>query len=103
MNMMIHRSLHRHTLFLGGDRELVMYSGLGAILTVMGGFSFTAAAIALAFWLTALFWIRKWAKADPLLRPVYLRHIKQQDFYPARTSIWHRPKGASYKNMKVRK
>lgn len=95
MKAPVHRSLHRHTLFLGGDRELVMFSGLGAILTALGGFSLTAALCSLAFWLTAIFWLRKWAKDDPLMRPVWMRHIRQQDIYPARTGIWSKPSGTS--------
>jgi len=90
MRASIRRSLHRPALVLGGDRELVLLSGLAAFLTAMGGFSLLSAAAGLAFWLVALYWLRKWAKADPLMRPVWLRHIRQQDFYPARTSVFRR-------------
>ena len=88
MRAPIRRSLHRHTLVLGGDRELVMFSGLGAFLTALGGFSLISAACGLFFWLVALFWLRKWAKADPLMRHVWLRHIRQQDLYPARSTVF---------------
>jgi len=88
MNAPIRRSLHRHSLVLGGDRELVMFSGLGAFLTALGGFSLFSAVCGLAFWLIALYWLRKWAKEDPLMRPVWLRHIRQQDHYPAKTSAF---------------
>ena len=90
MNAPIRRSLHRHTLVLGGDRELVMFSGLGAFLTALGGFSLVSAVCGLAFWLAALFWLRKWAKEDPLMRHVWLRHIRQQDLYPAKTPVFLR-------------
>ena len=93
MKILIHRSLHRHALFLGGDRELVMFSGLLAFITAMGGYSLMAVGYSLAFWLVSLYWCRKWAKADPHTRTVTFRYMKQQDFYPARTSVWYRPKG----------
>lgn len=90
MTAPIRRSLHRQTLVLGGDRELVMFSGLGAFLTALGGFSLLSAVCGLAFWLAALFWLRKWAKQDPLMRQVWLRHIRQQDYYPAKTTVFQR-------------
>ena len=93
MRSPIRRSLHRHTLVLGGDRELVMFSGLAAFLTALGGFSLFSALCGLAFWLTALFWLRKWATADPQMRDVWLRHIRQQDLYAARSSIFYNPAG----------
>jgi len=102
MNAPIRRSLHRHTLVLGGDRELVMFSGLGAFLTALGGFSLVSALCGLAFWLAALFWLRKWAKEDPLMRQVWLRHIRQQDLYPAKTSVFLRAGQSSpWKNKAV--
>jgi type IV secretory pathway TrbD component len=77
---------------MGGDRELVMFSGLGAILTAAGGFSLVSALCGLVFWLTALYWLRRWNKADPMMRHVWLRHLFQQDYYLARTSLWHKPR-----------
>ncbi|MDL2226459.1 VirB3 family type IV secretion system protein [Deltaproteobacteria bacterium OttesenSCG-928-M10] len=93
MRSPIRRSLHRHTLVLSGDRELVMFSGLGAFLTALGGFSLISAACGLFFWLIALYWLRKWAKQDPLMRHVWLRHIRQQDLYPARTTVFLKQSG----------
>ena len=90
MKAPIRRSLHRPALVLGGDRELVMFSALAAFLTALGGFSVLAAVSGLVFWLLALFWLRKWAKADPLMRQVWLKHIRQKDFYPARTTAFLR-------------
>lgn len=33
------------------------------------------------------------AKADPLMSKVWLRHVKQQDFYSARASRWRSLEG----------
>lgn len=89
----IRRSLHRHTLVMGGDRELVMFSGLGAFLTALGGFSLWSLTAGAVFWLAALVWLRRWAKLDPQLRPIWLAHIQEQDIYPARASAWRRGVG----------
>lgn len=64
-------------------------------MTALGGFSLAAAVCGLSFWLTALYWLRKWAKADPLMKMVWMRCLRQRDLYPARTSVWFRPKGPS--------
>jgi type IV secretion system protein VirB3/type IV secretion system protein VirB4 len=86
----IHRSLHRRALFLGADRELVLFSCLIAFLTALGGFSLVSAGCGFLFWLVALFWLRTWATNDPLMRDVFIRHVRQQDYYPAKTSAWRR-------------
>lgn len=88
MRAPIRKSLHRHTMVLGGDRELVLFSGLAAFLTAMGGFSLFSFICGALFWLVALFWLRKWGQADPLMRQVWLRHIRQQDFYAARNPVF---------------
>jgi len=44
------------------------------------------------FWIVTVFALRCMAKADPVMSRVWLRHIKQQEFYPAKASRW-RPVG----------
>lgn len=86
----IHTSLHRPNLFLGGDRELVMFSGLLVILVGFGGFTFYSAAAGIIFWLTALWKIRVVCRRDPLFRKVWLKYARQQKYYPAHSSVWRR-------------
>lgn len=88
MRAPIRKSLHRQAMVLGGDRELVLFSGLAAFLTGMGGFSLSSALCGVLFWMAALFWLRKWGQEDPLMRHVWLRHIRQQDFYAARSPFF---------------
>lgn len=88
----IHQSLHRHNLVLGAERELVMVSALIALLVGVGGMTWIAALCAGVFWLISIFILRHMAKADPLMSRVWLRSIKQQDFYDAKASRW-RPLG----------
>lgn len=88
----IHQSLHRHAHMLGAERELVMTSALIALLVGVGGLTVLSGVSAALFWLMAVFALRRMAKADPIMSRVWLRHIKQQEFYPAKASRW-RPVG----------
>lgn len=88
--MIIHPSLHRASLVMGGEREPVMVSALLALMVGAGGMTLVSALIAAVFWLLALFVLRQAAKADPLLIQVWLRHINQQDFYAAQSSPFGR-------------
>lgn len=90
----IHRSLHRPPLVLGGDREMVMFSALGAILVGLGGFSLLSALCGFLFWLISLHWLRKWGKADPLLCRVYFQNQKYKQKYLAARSVWSTPSPA---------
>ena len=86
----LYTSGHRPNLVLGGDRELVLVSGLLSFVLVFAGFVAHETVVMLfgvAFWFCALYALRKMAKADPALRRVYLKHIKyKKAFYPARST-----------------
>jgi type IV secretion system protein VirB3/type IV secretion system protein VirB4 len=82
----IHQSLHRHAHVLGAEREPVMTAALIALLVGVGGLTAISAIAAASFWIIAVFALRRMAKADPVMSRVWLRHIKQQDFYPAKAS-----------------
>ena len=84
----IHQSLHRHAHVLGAEREPVMTSALIALLVGVGGLTFISAISALIFWIVCIFALRRMAKADPVMIRVWMRHIKQQDYYPAKSSRW---------------
>ena len=84
----IHQSLHRYAHIMGAERELVMTSGLIALLVGVGGLTAVSIVSAVVFWIIAVFALRRMAKADPMMSRVWLRHIKQQDFYPAKASRW---------------
>lgn len=73
---------------MGAERDLVLWSGLIAFLVGMGGFTLVSAAAGFLWWACAVFVLRRMARKDPMLSKVWLRHIRQQDFYPARTGVW---------------
>lgn len=72
----IHKSLHRPVFFLGVDRELGMSVILICFITGFGGYNLISLIAALVFWSVAMHYLRKWTKADPLIREVFLRHHK---------------------------
>ena len=84
----IHQSLHRHAHILGAERELVMTSALVALLVGVGGLTAVSVTSAVGFCIAAVFALRRMAKADPIMSRVWLRHIKQHEFYPAKACRW---------------
>lgn len=82
----IRRAGNRHNLFMGGDRELVMLAGLLAFSLIFNAQELRATAVGLLLWFGALFAFRRMAKADPQMRPVYMRHRKYRPYYPPRST-----------------
>ncbi len=88
----VHQSLQRHNFVMGAERELVMTSALIALLVGIGGLTLLSGVVAAVFWIVAIFVLRRMAKADPIMSKVWMRHVKQNDFYSAKASRW-RPLG----------
>ncbi|MGL4447826.1 MAG: conjugal transfer protein TrbD [Aeromonas sp.] len=82
----IHRAGNRDSLFMGGDRELVMFAGLLAAALIFSAQEVRASLFGIALWFCALYACRLMAKADPRLRQVYLRHRLYNGYYPARST-----------------
>ena len=82
----IRRAGNRENLFMGGDRELVMFSGLLAGALIFTAQQLFAAGFGIVFWFSMLFVLRLMAKSDPKLRHVYLRHRRYKAYYPARST-----------------
>ena len=84
----IRQSLHRHNLVFGAEREIVMFSALIALLVGIGGMTLISGMSASLFWLGSIFILRLMAKSDPQMSQVWMRHLKQQGLYPARSPRW---------------
>ncbi|MGL5291998.1 MAG: conjugal transfer protein TrbD [Vibrionaceae bacterium] len=82
----IRRAGNRENLFIGGDRELVMFSGLLSGALIFSAQELRATIFGLLLWFGALFVCRLMAKSDPKLRHVYLRHRRYKAYYPARST-----------------
>jgi type IV secretion system protein VirB3 len=96
----IRRIGNRHNLFMGGDRELVMLSGLLAFALVFNTQEMRAAIVGTILWVGALFLLRLMAKSDPNMRSVYLRHRRYKAYYAARATPFRentRTQGTQYR------
>lgn len=82
----IRQSGNRPNLFMGGDRELVMFSGLLSAILVFAAQDWLATVCGLALWFLSLKGLRLMAKADPYMRAVYLQQRTYQAYYPARST-----------------
>ena len=94
----VHQSLHRPAHMLGAERELVMFSALVALLVGIGGMTLISALTAFIFWVLALVFLRKMAKANPIMSKVWMRLINHQTFYSAKPSRWRRKISFKVKN-----
>jgi Type IV secretory pathway, TrbD component len=84
----IRRVMHRDNLFLGGDRELVLFCGAVAFALVFTAQELRAGIVGVSLWFFMLYLLRLMAKADPKLRYVYLRQLLYKPYYPARSTPW---------------
>ncbi len=82
----IRRSGNRANLFMGGDREMVMFLGLLSAILILVTHDLLAIVSGIAMWFLSLKGLRMMAKSDPYMRAVYLRHRRYQSYYPARST-----------------
>jgi type IV secretion system protein TrbD len=89
----VHRSLNRPHLLLGGERELVQFSGLIAIFIVLSAMTLLSVACGFVFWTLAMAILIRMGRTDPQLSKVYQRHIRYRPYYPPKTGANARPAG----------
>ena len=84
----IHQSLTRPTLLAGAERQLALANWISAAGLICGA-GLHCYTIAMGILLLTLgHWaLVQAAKFDPQLSRVYIRHIRYQEYYPARASI----------------
>ena len=84
----IHRSLTQPILLAGAERPLAIANWITAAALIFGGGLHWYTVAMGAFLLTVGHWaLVQAAKFDPQLSQVYVRHIRYQDYYPARAPI----------------
>ncbi len=92
----IRRAGNRINLFLGGDREMVMFAGLLSATLVLATQDFIAIIAGIVLWFASLKAFRMMAKSDPYMRQIYLKQRKYKAFYPARsTPFYEKRRGCS--------
>ena len=89
--MPFHQSANRPHLLLGGDRELVLASGVLAAMLIFAVMTWWSIVAGLVLWLAAVAVLARMGRVDPLLRHVYVRHVRYRAFYPAKSRLCARP------------
>ena len=87
---MIHQSANRPNQLMGGDRELVLVSLLTSVALAFSLASWWGLGVSVAWYVGAMAVLKRMGKADPLLRQVYMRHIRYRPFYPAKSGLYSR-------------
>ena len=86
----IHRALSRPNHLMGADRELVLLTGLATVILMFVVLTWYSVLLGLTIWIAVVGILRIMAKADPMMRQVYLRHIGYRPSYRPTTSPWRR-------------
>src|SRR5260370_28388248 len=85
--IVIHQSANRPHLLLGGDRELVLLAAVFAAMLIFALITWWGVLAGFCLWLLAVAILSRMGKADPMLRHVYLRHVRYRSFYPAKSGL----------------
>jgi type IV secretion system protein VirB3 len=88
--VIIHESANRPNQILGGDRELVLIAALTSVSLAFALATWWGIGLSVGFWIAAVALLQRMGKADPLLRHVYMRHIRYRAFYPAKSGLFSR-------------
>ncbi len=88
--IIIHQSANRPNQLMGGDRELVLVSLLTSVALAFSLASWWGLGVSVAWYVGAMAVLKRTGKADPLLRQVYMRHIRYRPFYPAKSGLYSR-------------
>lgn len=86
----IHRALSRPNQLMGADRELVLLTGLAATILIFVVLTWFSALFGIAIWIAVVAALRTMAKADPMMRQVYVRHIAYRPSYRPTSTPWRR-------------
>ncbi|CAN7616229.1 conjugal transfer protein TrbD [Devosia sp. LjRoot3] len=86
----IHRALSRPNHLMGADRELVLLTGLATVILIFVVLTWFSALFGIAIWIAVFGALRMMAKADPMMRQVYLRHVGYKANYRPTSTPWRR-------------
>ncbi|CUX03929.1 conjugal transfer protein TrbD [Rhizobium pusense] len=84
----VHRALSRPNLLMGADRELVLLTGLAAVILIFVVLTVYSALFGILIWIVIVGVLQMMAKADPMMRQVYVRHMRYRPHYLPTSSPW---------------
>ncbi|MHC2762884.1 type IV secretory pathway TrbD component [Bradyrhizobium liaoningense] len=68
----------------------MLLTGLAAVILIFVVLTWYAAILGAAIWIVVVAALRMMAKADPMMRRVYARHIAYRPYYRATATPWRR-------------
>jgi type IV secretory pathway TrbD component len=81
----IHSSLTRPLLLAGAERELVLMNGTAIAALIFGvGFHWASVTMAILFATVGHWALTRVARHDSQMSRIYIRHVRYQEYYPAR-------------------
>ncbi|MDM6932436.1 conjugal transfer protein TrbD, partial [Klebsiella michiganensis] len=83
-------ALSRPNHLMGADRELVLLTGLATVILIFVVLTWFSALFGIAIWIVVIGALRMMAKADPMMRQVYVRHVGYRPSYRPTSSPWRR-------------
>jgi type IV secretion system protein TrbD len=86
----IHRALSRPNLLMGADRELLLLTGIAAVILIFVVLTIYSAILGVIVWIVIVGLLRMMAKSDPLMRQVYARHISYKPYYRPTAAPWRK-------------
>jgi type IV secretory pathway TrbD component len=86
--ILIHQSANRPNQIIGGDRELVLVTILVAVSLAFSLATLWGIGLAVGFWIMSIAVLQRMGKADPMLRQIYMRHIRYRPFYAAKSGVF---------------
>lgn len=86
----VHRALLRPSHLLGADRELVLFTGLATAILIFVVLTWYAALLGVAAWVVVIGALRAMARADPMMRQVYVRYLGYRTTYRPTSTPWRR-------------
>ena len=84
----LYEALYRPQLLLGGDRRVMILVLCAALLLIVVSHNVVSVSLGILLLIPSMFFLRKAAKVDPLLRRVYLRHTLYKGYYQPFSRPW---------------
>lgn len=87
-DVVIHQSLMRPLLVMGGERNLVLMTGMVAGIFIFSLHQWWAALAGVLLWTVGVWALQALAKLDAQFSAVYIRHLRFRRFYQSQASLW---------------
>lgn len=73
---------------MGADRELTIMITMLCGVIIFYSLNIVIIGIAIAIWSVSLYFLRMMSKVDPIMRIVYVKHIKYKSVYLAKSTLF---------------